>query len=133
MQKSTKTLFLVFVILICVLCVYKFYPFGSIEYEGSDKIDMLVVPKYSNDIEVTDNKIIISSLRSSFILQKEMRDILDGYEKYVCATGDIYYIEKSNLTIEKMTSSSWGILNKITLDYKKGRRIPDGCSRMVNK
>ena len=129
MRKSTKILLSMIAILFCALSVYKFYPFGTTEYDVEGMIDKLDIPKYSNVVEVNDDRIVISSFRSVFILDKEMKDLFVNYEKYSCSDNTLYYDGGANITIEDYEIDSWGILNKVILKYKRGRRIPAGCTR----
>ena len=115
------------IIILCILCIYKFFPFGTMEYDDLENIDNLDVPKYSNSVEVSGNQIIITSLRSAFVLEHEMNGIIDKYEKYKCEGETVYYSSESDLTIDGYTIDSWGLLNRITIVFKTGYKIPNEC------
>lgn len=121
MRKNLKVSIIFFVfVLVFTICIIKIFPFGNKKYINLNNSFSIELPKFSFDIETTENSITFKNFRSKNILKTELNRMLSNTQKYLCKNKFYYYDENNNLTFMDYKFSNESIFNKIEIEYYKG-------------
>ena len=91
------------IILIILIVLFKLLPFGynvvQVEYDSSDDLINLGVPKFSFLMKYNDDSYSFKSLRGNNVLKSELKNYVNKLEHISCNNTSYYYDKESNIKI----------------------------------
>lgn len=122
--------------LIVLLVVFRALPFKVNNYQACyDFVDRpgvcptILIPRFGFNHQVVDNTIKISYFRSYRILNKEIKQILNEYEKIKCDNQEYYQYEKNAFYMDNFEIEQGLLINTLvyhyTLDNPCEKLLPD--------
>lgn len=112
------------IILIILIVLFKLLPFGynvvQVEYDSSDDLINLGVPKFSFLMKYNDDSYSFKSLRGNYVLKSELKNYVNKLEHISCNNTAYYYDKESNITIVDYQVKNHFFYNTITYDVRFG-------------
>ena len=116
-----KKIIAVLVALILILVAIKYLPLGTKNMMMGASLVNIEVPKMSNlDSECCTFEATFKTLRSTYIIEKELDEMVEKYQKNECNGKTYYYDINNDVTITEYTLEDGLIFNKFTIKYEKG-------------
>lgn len=128
-----KKIIIVLTVLIIIISCLKFIPFGVKEAMMPTTSVTLKVPKMSFlESECCMYSVTFKSFRSRYILQKELDNIMNKYEKISCNNKNYYYDKENDITISEYDVKQGFIINKFYIVYVKGNYCKEDENTIEN-
>lgn len=129
MKKNIKIILIIGLVLLVILLGMKFVPFGLKNYQIKELSSSLQLPRLSFFKEETGEYVAtFKTIKSKYILKKELDKIMDNFEERICHYDTYYYDEKNDVTIEKYEINSGILFNEFSISYGKGKYSNDVCN-----
>lgn len=133
MTKRLKLFIIIAVSLIIIIFIFRSFPFGYNQYKISSDLSKITLPKFSYDIKNEQKGIItFKSHRSKFIIQDEINDMFESYDKYICNNKVLYYDKDHNITFMDYEISYRFFTNNIKLIYHSGKFSDNECAKVFD-
>lgn len=118
---------LIAVILLCL----KNISFGTSKYIDNNNDIILEIPRlFFDKITTQDNKVIIHSFKSKYVLEKSMNKIISNYERVTCNNKTNYYDAENNITIIDYNIKSNFLTNDLYIEYTKESYAAERCNKI---
>lgn len=122
----------ILILVLLILCL-KYISFGITTYEMPNSGITLEIPKLSIfKEECCMYSASFKTFRSKSVVQKELDNIINKYEKKICNHRIIYYDKKHDITITEYGVESGKLMTNFYIVYDKGMPTNSECNRVTD-
>lgn len=126
-----KKLIILFCLIVVLLLCLKNISVGTSKYIDDNNGIILRIPRlFFDKITTQDNKVIIHSFKSKYILEKSMNEIISNYEKVTCNSKTNYYDAENNITIIDYNIKANFLTNDLYIEYTKEPYDAERCNKI---